>query len=142
MSRWKRKIMVALITAIAVIVIVMTLVRGRTVNGPDSSTQITATPDSLRSADRVEVVIVTVLPTGFEPNEIKRGPGIFILAVDNRSNLPHLNLRLEDESGMVRHEQRIHGGKLDSRQPLDLPTGRYLLKATNQKGWVCRIEIN
>lgn len=142
MSRRKRKIVVALITAIAGIVIVMTLVRGRTINRPNSSTQSNATPDSLRSANRVEVVLVTVLPTGFEPNEIKRGPGMFILAVDNRSNLRHLNLRLEDESGIVRHEQRITGGKLDSREPLDLPTGRYLLKVTNQKGWVCRIEIN
>jgi len=142
MLRGKRKIVVALITAIAGIVIVMTLVRGRAINRPDPSTQSTVTPDSLRSANRVEVVTVTVLPTGFEPNEIKRGPGVFILAVDNRSNLPHLNLRLEDESGNLRHERRITGGKLDSREPLDLPTGVYRLRAINQKGWVCRIEIN
>jgi hypothetical protein len=142
MSRWKRKIAVALITAIGGIVIVMTMVSGRTINRSDSLTRSTAIPNSLKSANRVEVVVVTVLPTGFEPNEIKRGPGKFLLAVDNRSNLRDLKLRLEDESGNVRHEHRIHGGKLDSREPLDLPTGRYLLKVINQKEWVCRIEIN
>ena len=91
---------------------------------------------------RIEPVIVTLTPTGFEPAELTRRRGLFLLMVDNRSNNPDLLFRLDAENGKRQHEQQTRkGGRLDWNKPLDLPPGRYSLTVADHPDWVCEITI-
>jgi hypothetical protein len=90
---------------------------------------------------RVEVQVVTVRARGFEPSDITRPTGIFLLAVDNRSGLDELLLRLDREAGNRVHEQRLPRKKPDWRRAFDLTPGRYLLTEANNPDWVCHITI-
>jgi len=91
---------------------------------------------------RIDPVIVTLTPTGFEPAELTRSRGAFLLMVDNRSNNPDLLFHLDAEHGKREHEQQTRkGGRLDWNKVLDLPPGRYLLTEANHPNWVCQITI-
>lgn len=91
---------------------------------------------------RIEPIIVTLKPTGFEPAELTRSRGAFLLMVDNRSNNPDLLFQLNSEHGKREHEQQTRrGGRLDWNKVLDLPPGRYLLTEANHPEWVCQITI-
>ena len=91
---------------------------------------------------RIEPVFVTLKPTGFEPAELTRSRGPFLLMVDNRSNNPDLLFLLDGESGKREHVQQTRtGGKLDWNKVLDLPPGRYLLTEADHPNWVCQITI-
>jgi hypothetical protein len=91
---------------------------------------------------RIEPVFVTLTPTGFEPAELTRSRGAFLLMVDNRSNNPDLLFHLDRENGNREHEQQTRkGGRLDWNKYLDLPPGRYLLTEATHPGWVCKITI-
>ena len=91
---------------------------------------------------RIEPVIVTLTPTGFEPAELTRPRGAFLLVVDNRSNNPELLFHLNSENGKRAHEQQTHrGGRLDWNKVLDLPPGRYVLTEATHPNWVCKITI-
>lgn len=89
----------------------------------------------------IEPVFVKLSPTGFEPNEITRPRGLFLLVVNNRSNNPDISLRLDHESGRRAHEKHLRGGKIDWREPLDLAPGRYVLSEANHPEWTCSITI-
>ena len=90
---------------------------------------------------RVEVQVITVRPRGFEPSDITRPTGVFLLAVDNRSGLDELHLSLDREGGNRVHEQRVSRKKLDWRGAFDLPPGRYALTEAKNPDWVCTITI-
>ncbi len=101
-------------------------------------------PYSLRAVpqgQRVEAELITVLPTGFDPKEINRPAGAFLIAVENRSGLDELELRLDREAGSRLHQVPMPGRKLNWKQGVDLPPGRYLLTEANHPDWRCRITI-
>lgn len=88
-----------------------------------------------------EAELVTVTPTGFEPTEITRPQGRFLLAIDNRSGLDDVDLYLERETGGRANVVLSRRGKLAWREAIDLPPGTYLLRAGNDESWRCRISI-
>lgn len=90
---------------------------------------------------KIEPVMITLKPTGFEPKEITRPQGLFLLIVNNRSNNPDITLRLDHETGRRTHEEHLHGGKIDWRQPVDLTPGRYVLTEPNHPEWTCSFTI-
>src|SRR5437763_9145966 len=65
----------------------------------DAQVQSPVSAQSQAQTDRVEVELITARSAGFEPAEITRPSGRFILAVDNRTELDELVLRLEQEHG-------------------------------------------
>jgi len=89
----------------------------------------------------VEAELVTATPTGFEPGEITRPQGRFLLAVDNRSGLDQLDLYLERDTGARVNAALSRKGKLKWREILDLPAGRYVLRSTNDQTWRCDIDL-
>jgi hypothetical protein len=92
--------------------------------------------------ERLEVEPVVVRSKGFEPAEITRPQGRFVIAVYNRSGLEKLDLRLDRENGAGRlRESRVERGKLDWHTGVDLPPGRYLLTEANHPEWRCSITI-
>jgi len=82
------------------------------------------------SVARLEMERVTITPTGFEPNQITRGPGRFLLAVDNRSGLDDLALRLDGQIARLL-TQRVSRRKASWREVLDLVPGDYALSEAN-----------
>jgi hypothetical protein len=52
-----------------------------------------------RAIANIEAELVTVTPHGFEPQEITRPPGPFLLMLDNHSGLRQVNLHLSREAG-------------------------------------------
>jgi len=107
-------------------------------------------PPELKSSRRIqsqpsntqlETELVTITPTGFEPAEITRLQGRFMLAVDNRSGLDEVDLYLERETGGRVNVALGRKGKLAWRDTIDFPPGRYLLRAANDESWRCAITI-
>ena len=96
---------------------------------------------SAQSTKRVDLVILGLRPTGFEPNEITRNRGPFMMVVHNRSNNPDISFRLDHESGRREHEVHLQRGKVDWSKPLDLHPGKYVLSVANHPDWACQITI-
>ncbi len=89
----------------------------------------------------MQVELVTVGRHGFEPAEITRPKGTFLLAVDNRSGLKEIDLQISRESGQREREMKVHRRKPDWRGLIDLPPGRYKLTESGNPDWACRITI-
>jgi len=109
-------------------------------NSLASSPKLLVSPQQ-RSDAQVEVELITATPAGFEPSEITRPQGRFLLAVDNRSGLDQLDLYLERETGSRVNAALSRKGKLKWRDLVDLPTGRYVLRAANDQAWRCDINM-
>lgn len=93
------------------------------------------------TAPRIEAELITLTPHGFEPVEITRPTGRFLLAVDNRSGVLDTTLRLDRETGDRLHEVRLPRGKLGWRNRAELPPGRYVLTEASHPAWTCRLTI-
>jgi hypothetical protein len=90
---------------------------------------------------RVEVELVSIRPSGFEPSEITRPRGFFIIAVENRSGLDEVELTLAREAGDRLHQVLVPRRKLNWKQGLDLTPGRYVLTEASNPEWQCTITI-
>jgi hypothetical protein len=94
-----------------------------------------------RRAD-IQAELITVAPHGFEPQELTRPRGRFLLMIDNRSGLETVALRLTREGGPRVREMRVPREEPDWSEVVDLDPGRYLLTEANHSGWVCVITIS
>jgi hypothetical protein len=90
---------------------------------------------------RIETELVTIRRHGFEPQEITRPADPFVLAVENRSGLEEVTLRLDRVAGNRLKEVNVPRRKLDWGGAFDLPPGRYVLTEANHSDWVCSITI-
>lgn len=90
---------------------------------------------------RVETEVITIRPSGFEPSEVTRPKGLFALAVENRSGLEEVTLRLDREGGNRLHEARVPRVELNWKQGVDVAPGRYLLTEANHSEWTCVITV-
>jgi len=109
-------------------------------NGSNAGT-VKPAASSQEQRAQVEAELVTATPTGFEPAEIKRPQGRFLLAVDNQTGLDALDLYLEGETGTRVSVALSRKGKLKWREILDLPPGNYVLRAANDRSWRCDIRL-
>lgn len=96
---------------------------------------------SNQQRERIKTEVVTILPDGFEPAEITRRHGRFFLAVDNRSGLEQVSLRLDKETGNRLRDVRVNRADLDWADVVNLTPGTYLLTEANNPEWVCKIII-
>lgn len=88
----------------------------------------------------IESEIITATRRGFEPMEISRPQGKFILMVDNRSGTD-LNFRLSRETGEPLNEIASSSRELDWNEVLDLHPGKYILTEQAHPEWSCSIRI-
>ena len=89
----------------------------------------------------IEVEIVTLRPWGFEPAQITRPPGPFLLAVDNHSELDQIDVSLDVEAGPKLHALGLSKGKTKWRQKLVLTPGTYRLNEASHPEWSCLITV-
>lgn len=109
---------------------------------PDTSGSLTPPlAPSTSGRERLETELVTVTPTGFEPVELTRPAGRFILDVDNRSGLEEVELRLDKLRGARERAVRVSRTALDWRDTLRLQPGTYVLTEAHHPQWSCRITI-
>lgn len=94
-----------------------------------------------RPSQRAEVEVLTVRPHGFEPKEITRPRGPFLLAIANRGEFKDMDLRLDRVTGGRLHQVRMPKGDVNSNEVIDLPPGQYLLTEADHPEWSCRITI-
>lgn len=85
--------------------------------------------------------LVTVTPTGFDPAELTRPAGRFILAVENRSGLQEITLVLRDAGGREVLRERVEREQLDWSGTLELTAGTYLLSEEGHPGWAGRLIL-
>ena len=119
---------------------------GKLVNTPLGSIATVSSPAlsavQNSSADkRVETEVITIRPTGFEPAQISRPQGRFLLAINNRSGLQEITLNLDREAGNRLPKKQKPKGKSRWSEVMDLPPGRYILAESNHPKWVCKITI-
>jgi hypothetical protein len=84
---------------------------------------------------------VTLRATGFEPAEITRPAGRFLLALDNRAGQGEMVFRLMRENGTRVRDLTPRRDKFRLRHVVDLPPGRYAIVEATHPDWICRITI-
>lgn len=97
-------------------------------------------PQPTSAQPRLEAERITVREWGFEPNEINRGPGPFLLGIQNQSGLEEIEISLVD-SGNSRRKLPVTRNALMWKERVNLPPGTYLIKESGHPEWECRITI-
>lgn len=91
--------------------------------------------------ESLQAEIVTIRQTGFEPQQLTRPHGRFILMVENRSGLGDIALQLHRQTGNSLHAVHVSKEQLDWHDEINLPPGNYVLTEANHPEWVCQITI-
>ena len=78
---------------------------------------------------------------GFEPKQIERRPGPFVLGIDNYNRSRIASFELVHEDGKKSHDIKWPTGQTRYRKLLNLPPGNYLLREVNHPDWTAQITI-
>ena len=89
----------------------------------------------------IESELVTITSHGFEPRQITRPQGRFLLLIDNRSGLATVAPRLTPVGGLRLLNLTIPREEPNWNDVLDLQAGVYLLTEANHPAWLCRLTI-
>jgi|GEM_PF-492847 len=95
----------------------------------------------------LEGELITLRPYGFEPAEITRPAGPFVLVIENYSQMiGGVDLQLSANSGVlapgtVPPKLAIPQGKPQLDNVFNLAPGQYVLTEANHPEWVCTITI-
>lgn len=88
-----------------------------------------------------EVEVVTISSDGFEPQQIVRPPGPFLLAVTNRSGIDSLDVHLETEARGKLREKSLPLITPHWREVMNLQPGRYVVTEANHPEWTFSLII-
>jgi hypothetical protein len=113
------------IVAIGVVFITFGSFRGRT------------TDDS----QPAEIELITLRAAGFEPSEITRPKGAFVLFLDDRSGKDNSSLELKRVNGERLRTISLQRKKSDWHDVVDLSPGSYILQDANNSERRCQITI-
>jgi hypothetical protein len=91
--------------------------------------------------DKFVVERVTIFPYGFEPEEITRPVGPFLLAIDNRLGNEDLSFELVSEGNQRVSADSIRKGRARTQREISLPPGKYVLREQSHPEWTCTITI-
>ena len=98
------------------------------------------TPQGKRD-QRLEVEVVSITPDGFEPQQIERPAGPFLLAMTNRSGLDSLNVQIETEQHGRFREKSLPLETPYWREVINPPPGRYVITEANHPEWTLTFII-
>lgn len=99
-----------------------------------------AQPHTVAPTNELEAELITILPDGFEPVEIVRPAGRFVLMFDNQSRLQPLEFRLA-RNGMPDIAEVHLGRKMDSTKVLNLQPGEYHVTEINHPDWSLKLIV-
>jgi hypothetical protein len=89
----------------------------------------------------IETELITVTPHGFEPREITRPKGTFLLLVENRSGLNSVEPQLILTGGVKLLDIAIPREEPDWSEVVNVQPGIYLLTESNHPTWLFRLTI-
>lgn len=142
------RLTITVVISVTLVVVAAFAMRARTRRGPISKLTSTEELDRRASAlpatsqtERVESELITISPSGFQPAEITRPPGRFLLAVENRSGLSAIDFRLDAERGNRVFQVNRTWERADWNELLNLAPGRYVLTEASHPEWQCVITI-
>ena len=129
----KRRIFVAIaILAIAVPIITYATLQ----SGAAGDSQRAAGPNG-----SLEVELITLRPSGFEPSEITRPKDSFVLFIDDRSGKENSSLTLHRINGERLRAVSLNRKKTEWYDVVDLPPGTYVLQDANNSDLRCQITV-
>jgi hypothetical protein len=139
----------AAVVGIAALAFAVTAFTSRTSPIPDKRVNHNVQPLSASAAgalspaqsDEIVVERVTFFPYGFEPEEITRPAGTFLLAVDNRAGTEDFSFQLVSGLNQLVHTATIRRGYATTSKLLTLAPGTYVLREPNYPKWTCTITI-
>lgn len=108
--------------------------------GPDTASGQATTSDQTLDA-RLEVELITLRPYGFEPREITRPKGPFILFVEDRSGRSDSSLRLQEKRDALLRDVNTTRVKSEWHDTINLPAGEYTLIDGSNPESRCQITI-
>ena len=91
--------------------------------------------------ERLEVEVVTITPDGFDPQEIERPAGPFVLSVTNRSGSDLLNLRIDSEQHGRFRDKALPLNTPYWRERINPPRGRYVVTEADHPEWTLTFVI-
>ena len=106
--------------------IVLTLVLTKSLGGKSAFAQQQGGRDEIR---------IELTSDGFAPSEVQHAPGIFAIAVENKTLTDEYTLKLKAADGTVLNEFQVQKGS--SAWTVNLPTGTYKLTEVNHPQWMC-----
>ena len=109
-----------------------------------SSTASSSEPHTLAAqsvTSKLEVELITIRPSGFEPAEIVRPKGPFVLLVDDRSGKESSSLTLQRVSGARVRDINTKRMKSEWHDVINLPSGDYILTDAENPNSHCQITI-
>jgi hypothetical protein len=102
-------------------------------------------PSNLAQPDEVgpdfKLVLLALLPHGFETNEMHLDAGDYMFIIGNRTGLKEVNVRLDREGRDRVGEALVGGRQRDWKQRFKLTPGNYIVSADNNPDWNCRIVV-
>jgi hypothetical protein len=151
-SLFKRRALVFTLVALMGCATVALAVRAYNLKAPESkeSTTLAEMPavaapvaSGAQVKSEVEGEVVTLKKWGFEPKELIRSPGKFLLYVNNQSQLTEsLTFSLIEANGVKLKETKLDfNGKHKWDNFLDLRPGNYQLRVLEHPEWVCQVTI-
>jgi len=91
--------------------------------------------------ERLEIETVTITPDGFEPQQLERTAGPFILSVTNQSGVDALNVLIETEQHSRFREKTLPLITPYWRERIDPPPGKYIITEENHPEWTLTFII-
>lgn len=149
-NKWNRLTVVLVI--VSVLLLASLAINARTWlttrNATDSATapsrQVVEPPMIVASASRqeeTEVVLTTLTSSGFTPAAVTHGAGSFQIVIQNKSNVPTLDLRLNGEASSRWQRQNTLGEVQGWVATVELEAGTYTITEAQHPEWVCRLIV-
>ena len=126
--------------AMAALIVALVIVVASFAGSAYMKRDVTLSPQRQKQ-DRLETELITLQPSGFEPNEIRRPQGAFILGVDNRAGVEAIELQFMRADGQRLKALQTPKRKVSWREVVDLAPGQYLLSVANHPDWTCNVTI-
>jgi hypothetical protein len=89
----------------------------------------------------VKLVLLALLPHGFENTEMHLDAGDYVFIIGNRTGLREVDVRVDREGKERVASAAVGGRKRDWKQRLKLTPGTYVVTANDNPDWTCRIVV-
>lgn len=129
-----------LVVIVAVVCILAWGAKARLTAGVDRTIPPNAQRNNAPIPTNIQVETFRLGFNGFEPKEITRRPGPFVLGIDNY-NSRNASFELVRDDGNTAHKINWPTGQTRYRKLLHLPPGDYLLREVNHPDWTAQITI-
>jgi hypothetical protein len=96
---------------------------------------------STDNSQPAEIELITLRPAGFEPSEITRPKGAFVLFLDDRSGKDKSSLVLQRVNGERLRSINLERKKSNWNDVFDLTPGTYILQDGSNSELRCQITI-